>query len=195
MAIRSSGKGSSKTPSKPTVQLKNKLRNCTECGRAFIAVSNEKLCRECQIKEEAKKTEVLAYVRENQGASIQEVIDNTGVSEKLVRQMIREGLFSNIDREDFYYPCNSCGRPIRSGTYCADCLSRLRKETKKMADQMAVKIDAKTGKSKPLSQMSTIERLNAMAEKEFEKENKRNYSKGMYADIVNRKENRIIGKK
>ena len=177
--------------------LKNmtqKIKNCAQCGRIFAPLRNEVLCRDCRIKEEEKQQEVLEYVRDHQGSTIKEVMEALGVTDKFIKQMIKEGLFVNIEREDFYYPCKVCGKPIRNGTYCSDCLSKLRNETKKMAEHMALKVTTKDGeKRKPISQMSTIEKLNAQAERELEREN-RSFSRGMYADIVSRNDKRTIGK-
>ena len=114
-----------------------------------------------------------------------------GVSDKFIKNMIAKGLFANVERGDLFYPCQSCGKPIRNGTYCSDCLSKLRNETKKMADQMAIRMGIS---NKPLSKMTTIEKLNAQAEREFEIENKSN-KRGTYETIVSKRENRIIGKR
>ncbi len=174
------------------LNIPKKLKNCAACGKMFVSNRGEKLCRECIIKEEEKEREILDYVRENQGCSISEVMEEFGVTEKFVKNMINKGLFANVDRGDMFYPCQSCGKPIKNGTYCSDCLSKLRTETKKMADQMAIKMGIS---NKPMSQMSTIERLNAQAEKELEVEKSRNKRRGTYETIINKRENRTIGKK
>ena len=173
------------------LKIPQKLKNCASCGKMFVATRGEKLCRDCIIKEEEKEREVLDYVREHQGCPISDVIEAMGVTDKFIKNMINKGLFANIERSNMYYPCQSCGKPIRNGTYCSDCLSRLRNETKKMADQMAIKMGIS---NKPISQMSTIEKLNAQAEREFEVEN-RATKRSMYERIVSKRDNRIISKK
>ena len=174
------------------LNIPKKLKNCAACGKMFVANRGEKLCRDCMIKEEEKEREILDYVREHQGCSISEVMEEFGVTEKFVKNMISKGLFANIDRSDMFYPCQSCGKPIKNGTYCSDCLSKLRSETKKMADQMAIKMGIS---NKPISQMSTIERLNAQAEQELEIEKSRNKRRGTYETIISKRENRTIGKR
>ena len=165
-------------------KIQGKLKNCANCGRAFVSTRNERLCRECLIEEREKETQILEYVRDNPGVDIKTVLEATGASEKLLQRMIREGLFVNIERGDFYYPCTACGRPIRTGTYCSDCLARLRKETQKAAAQLSVKVKTQ----KQIENMSTIERLNTLAEKELEEEKggnvKRHMSRGMYESIL-----------
>ena len=174
------------------LKIPQKLKNCANCGKMFVATRGEKLCRDCLIKEEEKERMVLDYVREHQGCPISEVIEELGVTDKFVKNMIAKGLFTNIERNDLYYPCQSCGKPIRNGTYCSDCLSRLRNETKKMADQMAIKMGLS---NKPISKMSTIEKLNVQAEREFEIEQSRSNRRGTYETIVSKRDNRTIGRR
>lgn len=160
-----------------------KIRNCIKCGKIFAATNNEKICKDCVQKEKDFEESVITYIRENPGQSVKEVIKATGASEKLMKRMIQDGIFSNAavnHVEGATYPCMSCGRPITSGTYCTDCLNRLRSQTKKAAERMQIRI-----KEDP--KMSTIERLNKLAEKEFERENRmsgigRNFSRGMFKD-------------
>ncbi len=163
------------------LKFQGKMRNCSQCGKIFVPVRNEKICRDCTIKEKEKETEIIQYVRDNPGTSMKEVMEATGATDKMMKRMVQEGLFQNLNQAaDFFYPCVNCGRPINKGTYCADCLSNLRRETKKVAEAMHIRI-------KEDAKMSTIDRLNALAEREFEKENKvvkRHFSGGMYKDIV-----------
>ena len=158
-----------------------KLKNCAKCGKLYSPMQNEKLCRDCRIKEEEKEREVLQYVRDNPGVTMREAANAVGVAEKFVRQMAMQGMFVNLtSSENFFYPCVKCGRPINRGTYCVDCLKDLRQETKKVAEAMHLRL-------KEDRKMSTIERLDALAEREFERENKvikRHFSRGMYKDIL-----------
>ena len=61
---------------------------------------------------------------------------------------------------------------------------------------MAVKIGMQEGKvkTKPLSQMSTIEKLDAQVEKELEIEKAKKSKRSLYESIVNKRDNRIIGR-
>ena len=173
------------------LKIPQKLKNCSSCGKMFVATRGETLCRDCMMKEEEKERAVLDYVREHQGCPMAEVIEAMGVTDKFIKNMINKGLFANIDRNDFFYPCASCGKPIRNGTYCRDCLTRLRSETKRMADQMAVRIGLQT---KPMSQLSTIERLDLQAQKEFDIESSRKSKKSLYETIVSKRDNRNVAR-
>lgn len=166
---------------------KPKLRNCAQCGRIFSPTRGENLCRDCRMKEEEMERQVMIYVRDHQGISIKEAVEATGVSEKIVKRMAREGMFvkNGLTTANFLYPCTGCGRPISTGTYCSDCLARLRVETKKAAEAMHIRV-------KDDKRMSTIDRLNAAAQREFERENKvieRHFSQGM-TDLINKMKNK-----
>ena len=155
--------------------FRNKLKNCPKCGKIFTSTRGEPYCRSCMIEEQEFEVKIIQYVRDNPGVTIQEVMDAMNVPEKKMKQMIRDGLFQSINANiDFFYPCASCGRPIQHGVYCADCVSKLRKETKKFSEAMNIRV-----KESDLKKMSTIEKLDVMAEREFERENRikitRNY--------------------
>lgn len=147
-------------------QNKPVLKNCVECGRIFSPTRGEKICRDCRLKEEELERQVMSYVRDHPGISIQEAVRGTGVPEKIVKRMAREGMFVTQGfAANVTYPCTRCGKPISSGTYCTDCLQALRNETKKAAESMQIR--AKTDKK-----MSTIDRLNAEAKREVDSENR-----------------------
>lgn len=160
------------------------LKNCIQCGRIFSPTRGEKLCRDCRLKEEELERQVMSYVRDHPGISIREAVQATGVSEKIVKRMAREGMFVNNGlATNFLYPCASCGKPISTGTYCTDCLQRLRGETKKAAEAMHIRV-------RDDKKMSTIDRLNAEAQREVDRENKvieRHFSRGMHDMIDNLK--------
>lgn len=143
-----------------------KLKNCAQCGKIFPSLRGEKICRDCKIKEQELELKIMQYVRDHPGVSMKEVKEALGVSDKLMKRMVNEGMFSNVSiSNDFLYPCVSCGRMIHTGTYCSDCLAKLRRETKKVAEALHIRI-------REDRKMNTIERLNAEAKREFEKENR-----------------------
>lgn len=160
-----------------------KIRNCARCGKIFTAMNGEKVCRDCVQKEKEFEEKVISYIRENPGSSLKDVMQATGANDKMMKRMMKEGIFSpssGVQVEGTTYPCMKCGRQITHGTYCMDCLSQLRMQTKKAAEAMQLRM-----KEDP--KMSTIERLNKMAEREFERENRlsgnrRIFSKGMFKD-------------
>ena len=153
---------------------KPKMKNCIQCGRVFIAYDRgEDLCADCKILFQELEARVVDYVKENPKTTITEVSEATGVSKKLIQRMAREGIFVDVPMgENFTYPCQSCGKPIKSGTYCTSCLTRLRQETQRVAEAMKIRFR---------DDVPTIERLNTKAQLEFEREqrDRRTFSKTM----------------
>ena len=93
-----------------------------------------------KFKDLDKRDAVRDYVREHQGASRQEVMKAVGVSRGFIRSMMDTGAFGNVKKSNNYsYPCTSCGKIIRNGVYCPECLSKLRAKTKMQAEHTFAK--------------------------------------------------------
>ena len=86
------------------------IRNCRACGRMFSYIEGGSfLCPACQAELEDKFQVAKKYIRENVGASIQEVAEAADVSVKQIEKWIRE---ERLEK---------CGRMIRSGRFCDSC--------------------------------------------------------------------------
>lgn len=121
----------------------DKLKNCPECGRVFVA-HVATVCPDCQkkIDEEYQRCVDFLRQRQNRMATLQQLSAGTGVSVKRITQFIREGRLSLAEHPNLGYPCDRCGALIREGRLCPDCLSslaNLRRElgqgTKRPADE------------------------------------------------------------
>lgn len=145
------------------------LKNCNVCGKVFIAVGDERICRDCFKNEEADRNRLMDYVRDNPGITINEAIEATGVPDRMVKRMVLEGTFS--DQKDQAVTrasrvCVICGAPVGgSGIYCRRCAERFQRNTKQIADQTVDPNTNKKGKD-----LTTIDRLNAQAAKEVARE-------------------------
>ena len=169
---------------------KQKLKNCSNCGKLFIQIHGEKLCRDCAIQEEEQQREIRDYIHEHQGCSITEVMQNVNVSKKLINNMINKGLFGNLRRSRSSYTCQSCGKPVSVGnTYCKDCLKRLRTETKRVAEQRELRMNMNNNKTE---KSTTLDKINAQIDMELEimNERKRRLNRSMYESILNDRGNR-----
>ncbi len=169
---------------------KQKLKNCSNCGKLFVQTHGEKLCRDCAIQEEEQQREIRDYIHEHQGCSITEVMQNVNVSKKLINNMINKGLFGNLRRSRSSYTCQSCGKPVSVGnTYCKDCLKRLRTETKRVAEQRELRMNMNNNKTE---KSTTLDKINAQIDMELEimNERKRRLNRSMYESILNDRGNR-----
>lgn len=103
------------------------LANCPRCGRLFSRQFRT-ICPNCVQKVEAEYDSCVAYLKENKGATINDVSDSTGVSIRQITQFIREGRISLINAPNLGYPCDSCGVPIREGAVCPNCQAKLKRD-------------------------------------------------------------------
>ena len=88
-----------------------KMKNCAVCGRVFVDISGSKICRDCYEKEREMEENIARYVRDHQGASIEQICEETKAPEKIVLRMIKEGRFIESGIK-VSYPCEVCGAPI-----------------------------------------------------------------------------------
>lgn len=63
------------------------------------------------------------YLREHKGASLFEVVEETGAEEALVLRLIREGRIIVSDPPAIQ--CERCGKSISEGRFCNTCTSEL----------------------------------------------------------------------
>lgn len=101
------------------------LRNCPVCGKVFVKI-NRNLCPECIEKEEKEYEIVRKYLKDNPGASVEEISEITGVDEKKVLRWIREGRIDvSYSQGGTGLTCKRCGAPISIGNLCSACIKIL----------------------------------------------------------------------
>ncbi len=99
------------------------LRNCQECNRVY-AHPTSKECPQCQRKRQVDFKAVKQYLQSNTGATIQMVVEDTGVSYERVDEFIKEGRL-NVLPSDAVRRCGVCQALIQNGRVCAKCKSQL----------------------------------------------------------------------
>lgn len=100
------------------------IANCPRCGKIF-ARGIKDICPECSKDIDKEYEECAKYLRENKGATIHDVSEETKVSVKQITKFIREGRISLYNAPNMGYPCEICGLIIRDGGMCDDCRKRL----------------------------------------------------------------------
>ena len=111
-------------------------RNCIRCGKLFVPMNREKICRNCKDVEREMENTVMEFVRSNPKSKIPEISEGTGAPETLIRRMVEEGRFDRSDMK-FYYPCKKCGKDILVGQYCEDCLNSMQENLQSVQVKMA----------------------------------------------------------
>lgn len=106
--------------------MAGKIKNCQYCGKLYAEIGRG-MCPDCLAKENKKIDEVIAYVRENPGAKVPEIVKETGAHETLIKRLIREGRFEQMGVK-MTYPCEKCGAPIVAGKLCKSCTDAVKQE-------------------------------------------------------------------
>lgn len=103
------------------------IKNCPKCKKIFSPVGGSVICPECVKAEEEEFEKVRTYLRDNRGADINVVSDETGVSTKKILKYLREGRLEVSEGMADFLKCEKCGVPIRSGQYCRACSEKVSK--------------------------------------------------------------------
>lgn len=98
------------------------LANCSECGKLYLE-NPHRLCPACLERQDEEEKLIAEYLRTIDKASLQEIRQATGVREKTINRMLKQGrLYGNFTVE---YPCEMCGTIITEGRVCRHCLQSL----------------------------------------------------------------------
>lgn len=115
------------------------LKNCSACGKVFVKL-NRNICPACMEKEEQEYEEVRKYLKDNPGASVEEITEATGVDEKKVFRWIREGrIDADLAIRGGEITCTRCGAVISFGSLCSKCSKLLTDQMQSMSRSAEVK--------------------------------------------------------
>ena len=103
------------------------IKNCTVCKKIFYPVDGSSICGECIKAENEQFVKVRDYLRNNKGADINVVSEETGVTTKKILRYLKEGKLEVSDGMKDFLKCEKCGVSIRSGQYCRKCIDELSK--------------------------------------------------------------------
>lgn len=108
------------------------LSNCPECGEIYIKSKFREVCEKCWKAEEAAYDTVYKFMRkrENRAATMLQVVEATGVSEALILKFIKNGKLQITQFPNLGYPCDKCGKIIRTGKLCEGCASEILEDLK-----------------------------------------------------------------
>ena len=96
------------------------------------------MCRDCYEKEQEQEQVVYDYVRDHDKCGIKEIVDDTGVKERVVLRMLKNGRFIAQGLE-ITYPCQSCGAPITTGKLCSKCSQDILNQAERIKATKSVK--------------------------------------------------------
>ena len=102
------------------------VRTCRNCGRLYNYIGKlTPYCPICMKELEEKFETCRKYIKEHQGANIQKVSEETGVSVKMIKQWVREERLTFAEGTLVGIECEACGVNILTGRFCAKCKQQL----------------------------------------------------------------------
>jgi flagellar operon protein (TIGR03826 family) len=117
------------------------LGNCPNCGSLFVKSPFRDICESCYREEEEAFEKVYRFLRkrENRMATMAQIVDATGVKESLLIKFIKSGRLQLAQFPNLGYPCDRCGKLIREGRLCANCLTDLNKQLETLQQEEEMK--------------------------------------------------------
>ncbi|MDE7269734.1 MAG: hypothetical protein K2N81_04600 [Acetatifactor sp.] len=95
---------------------------CAECGGVMVFKGvGEYHCEDCGAVDYDDYGKVRLYLEDHKGANAVEVESETGVSQKSIRQMLRESRLQVAENSRTFLNCEICKKTIRSGRWCPEC--------------------------------------------------------------------------
>lgn len=100
----------------------NRPYECSGCGGLMIFKGcGEYECENCRNIEYDDYGKARNYIEKNPGATSADITLNTGVSQKAIRQMLKESRLEVAQDSKVLMKCEMCGADIRTGSLCTNC--------------------------------------------------------------------------
>lgn len=125
------------------------VRNCRRCSKIFNYVAGAMICPSCKEEMEQQFQVVKDYIRDNKNAGIAEICDACDVTEKQIKQWIREERLLFGDDSPVGIDCEGCGTMIKSGRYCDKCKNELARGLMNAIDKPKHEDNGSLGSQKP----------------------------------------------
>lgn len=98
--------------------------HCALCGGVMVFKGvGEYECEDCGNRDYDDYGKVRLYIEKHRGATAVDVEKGTGVSQKSIRQMLKEDRLEVAEGSRAFMHCEICGADIRSGRYCTKCMT------------------------------------------------------------------------
>ncbi len=116
------------------VNTYNRPTYCAKCGGVMVFRGvGEYECENCGYVDYDDYGKARNYVEKHMGANAAEVSKATGVSQKSIRDMLKEARLEIAPNSTFFLRCEICGSPIRWGRFCAKCETTHHRDLEEMA--------------------------------------------------------------
>ena len=112
----------------------NRPTYCSECGGVMVFKGvGEYQCETCGFLDYDDYGKVRNYIETHMGANAAEASKATGVSQKAIRDMLKEARLEIAPNSTFFLRCEICGTAVRWGRFCAKCEVAHHRDLEEMA--------------------------------------------------------------
>lgn len=102
---------------------------CKKCGGLMLFQGvGEYQCDKCGFYDYDDYGKVRNFIEKKPGASTVEIERVTGVNQRTIRKMLREGRFMLTVDSKVLLHCDNCRKPIRFGKLCEECEKAAQKQ-------------------------------------------------------------------
>lgn len=116
------------------VNTYNRPTYCSECGGVMVFKGvGEYQCEKCGYVDYDDYGKVRGYIEKHMGANAAEASKATGVSQKSIREMLKEARLEIAPNSTFFLRCEICGTAIRWGRFCQKCEMAHHRDIEEMA--------------------------------------------------------------
>ncbi len=111
-----------------------RVAHCPKCGKVYqINVRN--LCTACSAAEDAQLRAIGEPLSRDRKLTNEQLAEASGVPEDLIRGLIRAGKLRLFDYPNLADACDRCHAPIRKGTMCLACVTKIQDEIEHAIEQ------------------------------------------------------------
>lgn len=112
----------------------NRPTYCTECGGVMVFKGvGEYRCEDCRFLAYDDYGKVRNYIEQHMGVTSAQVSSATGVSQRSIREMLKESRLEIAPNSNFFLQCEICGATIRMGRFCTKCEANYHKNLEETA--------------------------------------------------------------
>lgn len=116
------------------VNTYNRPLYCEKCGGVMVFKGvGEYRCEKCGYLDYDDYGKVRNYIEKHVGANAAQVSKATGVSQKAIRELLKESRIEITPDSTIFLRCEICGAAIRGGRYCPKCEVAYHKNMEEMA--------------------------------------------------------------
>jgi uncharacterized Zn finger protein (UPF0148 family) len=109
--------------------MTNELRvaHCPKCGKIFQK-NLRNLCSNCSTEEDTHISTIEKSLKQNRLLNLEELVEQSEIPRARILSWIRLGKIRLFDYPNLADECDVCAGPIRKGTMCTKCSTRIQDE-------------------------------------------------------------------